>query len=312
MAKIEYSRVPAVGNDSDTFQIDVEDTLGQSNRNSERRQSLCSKLCRMWKIIALVVAVVYFAVSFAVLAFGPCSMRPSDYAPLQESSSEKINKTPFNLILFGDSLVRNTYTGYDLPDRLSHLLPQYDLNVMDFGVGGNKILDMKRRLDDVLNTPCDAVILLWDSDAAYIDEPSMTHDQIRYIRQDYAYNVTYVLSILRQQNADLLLALSGPILMGEGSMSWSVSYQEYQNRQQIMDEYRDLNAGIAGAFGIPYIDLRDMFLSALPVYHIGYDTCLTKDGEHVNEAGATIIAKAIAIQLMQWLPKFYSDPSKLH
>lgn len=57
---------------------------------------------------------------------------------------------------------------------------------------------------------------------------------------------------------------------------------------------------IAQETNIKYIDLRSVFLSALPVYRLSYTGCLTQDDEHENQNGATIMARHYASAVVEW------------
>jgi hypothetical protein len=86
-------------------------------------------------------------ITFILITVGPCHLKSSYSKPL---TNFKLSwKRPFNVILFGDSLIRNPNRGYDLLGRISALLPQTNLNLIDMGEGGNKINDMLLRIEEV-------------------------------------------------------------------------------------------------------------------------------------------------------------------
>ena len=69
----------------------------------------------------------------------------------------------------------------------------------------------------------------------------------------------------------------------------------------MLNRYTKINKEIAGNFNIPYIDMRQAFLDAIPSNYYGYSGCLTIDGEHENENGAVIVSKMFTSQILSWL-----------
>ena len=71
------------------------------------------------------------------------------------------------VVLFGDSLINVGCTYYNLAEKLQYQFPQYSLTIINAGVNGNKIADMKARMySDVVDQHPDAVIIYWDSDVS--------------------------------------------------------------------------------------------------------------------------------------------------
>ena len=63
-----------------------------------------------------------------------------------------------------------------------------------------------------------------------------------------------------------------------------------------------MNADIAEAHGIPYIDVRKAFMEVIPFHQLYYKGCVTYDGEHLNSRGMKIAAKLfVGTILEQWL-----------
>lgn len=74
---------------------------------------------------------------------------------------------PFKVILFGDSLMNVGYSYYNLGEKLQHQFPQVSLTIVNAGVNGDKIADMKARMyTDVVDQQPDAVLIYWDSDVS--------------------------------------------------------------------------------------------------------------------------------------------------
>ena len=74
---------------------------------------------------------------------------------------------PFKIILFGDSLMNVGYSYYNLGEKLQHQFPYVSLTIVNSGVNGDKIADMKARMyTDVVDQHPDAVLIYWDSDVS--------------------------------------------------------------------------------------------------------------------------------------------------
>lgn len=74
---------------------------------------------------------------------------------------------PFKVILFGDSLMNVGYSYYNLGEKLQHQFPHVSLTIVNAGVNGDKIADMKDRMyADVVDQLPDAVLIYWDSDVS--------------------------------------------------------------------------------------------------------------------------------------------------
>ena len=84
----------------------------------------------------------------------------------------------FKIVLFGDSLINVGCTYYNLAEKLQHQFSQYSLTIINAGVNGNKIADMKARMySDVVDLHPDAVIIYWDS-----DDSDLSLEQIEVFR----------------------------------------------------------------------------------------------------------------------------------
>ena len=70
----------------------------------------------------------------------------------------------------------------------------------------------------------------------------------------------------------------------------------------MLRRYTEINKQIVANYpSVPYIDMRQAFLNAIPRTYYGYTGCLTIDGEHENENGSIIVAKMFSDQLLSWL-----------
>lgn len=258
--------------------------------------SRLSKLLRCHQNYLVLCAIFYVAsltaiVFFLVTCAPSCILGPSYHRPLTLERRD----TQFNLVMFGDSLItgnhRQKFNMFpSIASKVSSFIPHYNLNMINFGEGGNRINELRNRLDPVLSTPSDAILLLWDSDVSSNDESA---DNNTFLREMYISNVTYVLDRILESDPAKLIAISGPIILGERRSACSKS--------NMLDEYVETNRKICTAYNISYIDLRKSFLSEIPWYRLVDSGCLTVDGEHENYNGMTIVARAVADIIVHWI-----------
>ena len=217
----------------------------------------------------------------------------------QENSLD-MELTRFNVALIGDSLWHKPCGSFDLIGKLNALLPDYNIIFHDYGSNGAKIQDIYSKLvTDVIHTKPDAYLLFWDSDVSDINEQEMTEDQITQIRMDYTNTLNKLVETILETNS--YLAIGGPEILGEG---WLGKPQYFWFKREMLDDYREINRNVASAYNVPYVDIRQAFLDAIPHWHIYYKNYLTTDGEHENEAGTNIIASMFAMfasALAKWL-----------
>jgi hypothetical protein len=62
--------------------------------------------------------------------------------PLYNEEFVKSNKS-YNIVLFGDSLINVPFTENNLVGKIKSFLPQYALNISNYGVNGDNILYMR-------------------------------------------------------------------------------------------------------------------------------------------------------------------------
>ena len=239
--------------------------------------------------VATAVCLVFFG-SYMYISTSEDANSPT----AKKYSEEKIMEK--EIMLFGDSLVGVPDTEYHMGEGLEKDIekvhPEYDTVIsISFG-NGNTASDLYSRVDeDVLNrkstpNPPQAVIILFDSDAADVDEGENADD----IRSRYAEKLDALLGKVRAR-VDYV-ALSGPILDGEK--------KEGENeKDDKLDAYENINKKLAKKHDIAYIDLRAEFLSN----DKGFDQeqgHLTQDGEHPKRKGEEIIEDAFRKQILSW------------
>merc|ERR1711998_188478 len=201
--------------------------------------------------------------------------------------------------LFGDSLVGVSESKYrigeDIAKELENKHSEYEVYVSTSGENGNCAKDLLKRVDkDVINRSGedhapDAVIILFDSDAADVESADEESTQKMYkatlseLVEKVKHNVDYV-------------ALAGPILFGELKKGRN-------ERDEIMDDYDDINQMIADKYEIPYIPLRRYFFEAeKKSVHAEEqkEGKLTVDGEHPLHPGEEIIEEHLLKQILAW------------
>ena len=290
----------------------MEKSLAENSNGNGQTTTKASCCLSAWTRRRLCYLAIFLVVCIVILlpcllVMGRTCVLPSNYnQPLSSSSTSRNADRPFNVILFGDSLIANPFAGYDLAQRIQAYLPKYTLTLYNEGQGGTTISSMLRRLSTIVDnqryTTIDAVMMLWDSDAADTDEGGMTGPQIASLRAYYRSNITAVVRGLRSHKAGVFVSIAGPVLMGESSrMSTSDEQKTFARKQQMMDDYVEINRQMAHSLNVSYINLRAAYKELLPAYRMAYDGCYTIDGEHPNSNGAQVTAKLLSQQLLVWL-----------
>jgi len=178
------------------------------------------------------------------------------------------------------------------------------------GSDGETIYDILKRTDSVLaKTQPKAVVLFWDSDCSNYDESIMSPSERDAWRAAYRANLVTVCNKILATGS--LLAIVGPELLGEGTL-WHdydgfFAYEptDYLMKIPMLDDYREINKGVALQLNIPYIDMRQAFIDGKVDWPY-YSGCVTFDGEHPNNYGSIIIANLFSAMINQWLK---SSPS---
>jgi len=207
---------------------------------------------------------------------------------------------PMTRIVFvGDSLVHRSASDYGMldsvRDRLAARFPFRSFEVLDAGVNGDRIADIRQRLEeDVVALHPDAVVLYWDSDVSDVDESDMTPDEVRRLRAAYERDVSAVLERLAAAGA--YVVMSGPTLIGEQA-------HPRNGKDAQLDAYRDLNRRLAAALKVRYIDTRRAFEARRPAESPATSDrgLLTEDGEHLNARGASLAGAMFERSLAAWL-----------
>jgi lysophospholipase L1-like esterase len=204
------------------------------------------------------------------------------------------------IVFFGDSLVHRSEKDHGLISalqaRLVHRFPHRHLELLDKGKNGNRIADLRNRVEeDVIELRPALVVLLWDSDCSDVDENTRSAGEVTRLRAAYERDLTDVLRRLRQAGADVLV--TGPALLGERPRGANAKDGE-------LDAYAAINRRIALEQGAHYLDARASFLAWLHRHAEpgrGERLMLTEDGEHFNARGTALIARRLLTELERWV-----------
>lgn len=60
------------------------------------------------------------------------------------------------------------------------------------------------------------------------------------------------------------------VLLGEGPMFMPKSDRFTKDKTDMLNSYREMNKDLAEEYSIPYIDMRQAFLDAIPSYRLNY------------------------------------------
>ena len=87
------------------------------------------------------------------------------------------------------------------------------------------------------------------------------------------------------------MLVAGPGVLGEGPCCLPI---RKRGKTPMLDAYRALIRDTCLQSHIQYIDIREMFLHAIPRWWCCFKGFVTKDGEHQNERGTIIVANTFS------------------
>ena len=214
-----------------------------------------------------------------------------------------VTQREYRIALLGDSLVGAMYINYPLEFAIKMYLPHFKFKFLPFDVSGSRVADIRSRLDPVIAAKPDGTFIFFDSDECDIEEYRLSRSKVAELRDAYRTDLSYVIQTLNASNPTGYLALAGPSVVGEGPLFGPVPIWSYNHKKIQLDQYRDINYEIAQAHQIPYLDVRASFKTVSDKFQgrLGYSGCLTTDGNHENEIGATVVAYLLARSLLPWL-----------
>jgi lysophospholipase L1-like esterase len=202
-------------------------------------------------------------------------------------------------VFVGDSLVHRSAADHGMlrsvRETLARRHPSHTIEVVDAGINGSRIADIRERLArDVLDLHPHAVVLYWDSDVSDVDETALNASERQTLRAAYEVDLRTVCS--RIQASGAYVAMSGPTLIGERPRRRNPKDAE-------LDAYRAINRRIASSLKIPYIDTRRALFARRPA-GTPLDVArglLTEDGEHLNARGVFVVESLFVEALDGWL-----------
>ena len=101
----------------------------------------------------------------------------------------------YSVALIGDSLFRHPYDNYNLFDRMTAKLPNYNITYKIFAEESNMInMVRETQLPQILelNPKPDVVLLFWDTDCSDIEEYKYTKSEVTQIRAKYVKDLSFV------------------------------------------------------------------------------------------------------------------------
>lgn len=197
------------------------------------------------------------------------------------------------IVLFGDSLIDVPFSRNSLDEKIRNQFPYYLLDIVDEGIGGNKIHNLRERMyrDVVLKKP-DIVLLYWDSD---VSDQEYEFLEEKSTEMQYREDVSEVVRVLKNTSK---LAVAGPGILGEGPL---FPQDFFYRKNKLLNHYREINKNVSLENGVIYLDIRKAFLDFIPsawIFSMGY---CTLDGEHPNERGSQILAEQFGLAINLFL-----------
>ena len=203
------------------------------------------------------------------------------------------------IVFLGDSLVSRSEQEHHLLERVAERVhdarPSLALDVVDAGVSGNCIADIRARLKDVLALAPSVVVLYWDSDAADVEGASDPPARVGLLRSAYERDLGLVLDALKAITPRVVV--SGPTLMGERPHGRNA-------KDHVLDAYAEINGRLCRSHHATWVDTRRAAFRWLR--HNGGAARrdagrLTEDGEHLSAAGVSLVADRLAWALVRHL-----------
>jgi len=225
---------------------------------------------------------------------------------------ELLSKLPgphINIVLFGDSLVHETFESYQFGEKLDGHLPSYAIDWYDRGNNGNTIEDMKNRVEDVLLLHPKIVVLFWDSDCSKYSDAERSDTENQSVHEKYKADLRYVITRLLEGGIGHVV-VGTPCFLGEGPLMPLIMPGRFQGKDKMLDQYAAFNEEISTSFPkekVTYVNVRKELIGLLNREVLGYGYKLdykggfTTDGEHFNLRGSHCVANEFAPAIKQAL-----------
>lgn len=219
------------------------------------------------------------------------------------TTDEKM-KRHFIVHLHGDSLMLDPEMKYGMHNRIYHHLAGYNFTLTNYGRYAESMDGVITYLNITMrqHPVPDAVIVLSSTDVINPDFDSMSHVDVERLMREYVTSVNYIVNNTLHQGSHIALVSPGGVLL-EGPFFQPINHPiRFQpNKQKYVVQYRAILQAIASQFHIPFIDLREPFLSGIYPWRLVYKGCVTRDGEHANQYGTMIMSRLFAQVILQWM-----------
>ena len=218
-------------------------------------------------------------------------------------------KRHFVVHFHGDSLMLDPEMKYGMHDRIYQHLTGYNLTLTNYGRYAESMEGVVVYMNITMrqHPSPDAVIVLSSTDVINPDFDSMSSTNIQQLMQDYVHTVQYIVNTTLHQGSHIALVSPGGVLL-EGPYFQPINHPiRFQpNKQTYVLQYRAILQSIAAQFHIPFVDLREPFLKGIYPWRWVYKGCVTRDGEHANQYGTTIMP----ITILPRVCPIFRDPGK--
>jgi hypothetical protein len=223
---------------------------------------------------------------------------PTDLGVLTDADKQRKH---FVIQLHGDSLMKNPEDlNYPFHSRIHDHLSSYSFSIERYADYAKKVHEVATMIDETRSLAHDGIIFLGDADVTNVNwrEVNATSEASR--RAEYEADLRYIVESTLEQKKHIALCSPGSVLTEAWRWFYPVFPQHSMTARftpetrQKQVQYSALVADIAGAYGVPFIDLHPPFLADVYPWRLVYKGCVTRDGEHANAHGTTIMAKMFA------------------
>jgi len=263
--------------------------------------------------VAAWVAVVTVVVVLAVVALVPdgvCHAWDAPATPLPDltylgttlTDAEKAATPPFIVQMHGDSLMKNPIDlGYPFISRVAEHLPGQAVQLVRYADYAKRMDMVAQMINGSRGDPHRAVIVLSDTDVTNVDWAQVNASTEARYRARYEDAVRGIIHVAHRDGVHLAFSSPGSLLT-EAFGVFAPNTPRFSARtKRKQAEYREALQAIAAERGVPFIDLSTPFAADVEPWRLVYRGCVTRDGEHANAHGATIMARLYAQQIQRWM-----------
>ncbi len=203
------------------------------------------------------------------------------------------------IVFLGDSLVNRSEQDHHLlalvAERLRSARPGLALDLVNAGVNGDCIAQIRARVGHLVPLAPSVVVLYWDSDAADVEGATDPPTRVTPLRAAYERDLGLVLDAL--QAITPRVVVSGPTLMGERPHGGNP-------KDRVLDAYAEINRRLCHSHRATWVDTRRAafrWLRRNAEADRARSGLLTEDGEHLSAAGVSLVAGRLASALARHL-----------